>query len=223
MNCPNCNSPIDEKQKICTNCGKEFKRNSKLISIMVVVVVIIAIVLSFILLVNNGKKDEIVTTSYLTMATEVLNNTTTVPEDNTYNNETTQSFVTESKYLVDDAGLFTDEEKSELIKQLDDIRETHFFDVVIHTTNSFDGKSAMEYADDYYDYNGYGYGKNHDGCILVINTESRDWWLSTCGYGITALTDSRIDSLGNNFAPKLTNGDYYASMVTFLNQVESYL
>lgn len=47
----------------------------------------------------------------------------------------------------------------------------------------------MEYTDDYYDSNGYGYGKNHDGCVLVINMKSRDWWLSTL------LTDSRTESL----------------------------
>lgn len=48
-------------------------------------------------------------------------------------------------------------------------------------------------------------------------------WKSTCGYGITALTNSRIDSLSNKFTPKLINGDYYASMAIFLDEVENYL
>ena len=30
----------------------------------------------------------------------------------------------------------------------------------------FDGKTAQAYADDYYDYNGYGYGENDDGILL---------------------------------------------------------
>ena len=223
MNCPNCNTQIDKGQKVCPNCGKEIKHGSKLIAIVVAFIVVVAIVLSIVLLLQNGKKDEITTTSFLSTTTEASNETTTVPEDNTFENDTTQANGIESRYLVDDIGLFTDEEKSELIKRLDTIRENHNFDIVIHTTNTFNGKSAMEYADDYYDYNGYGYGENHDGCILVINMDSRDWWLSTCGYGIEALTDARIENIGNTFAPELTNGNYYTAMTVFLDKVESYL
>ena len=226
MKCKNCNTDIKKGQKFCPKCGSEIKnKNSLLLVAAVIILLVVAVTLTFVFTksrTNSSKESPLSTT----VATETENKTTT-QESTTSTTEkvetTAEVYHTESKYLVDDASLFTDKEKNDLIKKLDSIRNEQHFDIVIHTTNTFNGKSAMEYADDYYDYNGYGYGENHDGCILVINMDSRDWWLSTCGYGITALTDNRIDDLGNNFAPMLTSGDYYDSMMIFLNQVESYL
>lgn len=45
-------------------------------------------------------------------------------------------------------------------------------------------------ADDFYDYNGYGYGEEGDGIIFLISMEERKWQISTCGFGITAFTDA---------------------------------
>ncbi len=127
------------------------------------------------------------------------------------------------RLLTDDADLFVDEERDKLILLLHSIKEEYSFEVVIHTTNTYNGQSSMQYADDYYDNNGYGCGENHDGCILVINMEAREWWLSTRGYGITVLNDSRIQKIGECFTPYLTHSEYYKAMIAFLSQVESYL
>ena len=58
--------------------------------------------------------------------------------------------------LVDDADLLTDSEEQELNTELDEISEKQQCDVVVVTKNSLDGKSAQDYADDFFDYNGYG-------------------------------------------------------------------
>ena len=39
--------------------------------------------------------------------------------------------------------------------ELDEISEKQQCDVVVVTENSLDGKSAQDYADDFFDYNGY--------------------------------------------------------------------
>lgn len=59
-------------------------------------------------------------------------------------------------YVVDDAGLLTDSEENSLNETLKEISNRQNCQVVVVTTNSLDGKSAEAYADDYYDYNGYG-------------------------------------------------------------------
>ena len=64
--------------------------------------------------------------------------------------------------LVDDANLLTSEEQSDLEQKLDTISEELQFEVVIVTTNTLGGKTPTAYAQDYYDYNNYGYGSNHD-------------------------------------------------------------
>ena len=117
--------------------------------------------------------------------------------------------------LTDEADLLTDAEEEELLAKLDEISERQQCDVVVATVNSLGGKSAMEYADDFYDYNGFGYGENHDGIILLISMENRDWWMSTCGYGITAFTDSKQESMYDEFLPLLSDGDYAASFTKY--------
>lgn len=110
--------------------------------------------------------------------------------------------------LVDNADLLTTSEETALLEQLDEISESQQADVVIVTTNTLDGKTPMEYADDFFDYNGYGYGVNRDGVLLLVSMEDRDWWISTSGYGITAFTDAGIDYIGDQFVGYLSDGEY---------------
>lgn len=77
--------------------------------------------------------------------------------------------------LVDDAGLLTAEESTALLEKLEEISQRQQNEVAIVTVNSLDGKTAQAYADDYYDYNGYGYGENDDGILLLISMGERKW------------------------------------------------
>ena len=60
--------------------------------------------------------------------------------------------------VVDNANLLTASEEQELEKYLDSISEDLKFDIAVVTTDTINGKTPMAYADDFYDYNGYGYG-----------------------------------------------------------------
>ena len=62
--------------------------------------------------------------------------------------------------LVDDAGLLDYDEFNDLTSRLDRISENQQIDVVIVTVDSTGNRSLEEYADDYFDYNGYGYGED---------------------------------------------------------------
>ncbi len=115
--------------------------------------------------------------------------------------------------LVDDADLLTDSEESTLLGKLDQISETHQCDVVVVTTNSLEGKGSTQYADDFFDYNGYGMGAGYDGILLLVSMEERDWAMSTHGFGITAFTDAGLEYLENQFLSDLSNG-YYADSFT---------
>ena len=126
--------------------------------------------------------------------------------------------------LVDVADLLSDEEEQLLTQKLDEVSERQQFDVVIVTTNTLSGKSPMAYADDYYDYNGYGFGADKDGALLLISMEDRDWWISTTGYGITALTDFGIEKLGERMIDNgLSDGDYYEAFKTFVSDCDSFV
>jgi uncharacterized protein len=81
----------------------------------------------------------------------------------------------------------------------------------------------MEYADNFFDYNGYGQGSTRDGLVLLISMEERDWWISTCGYAITAFTDAGIDYIGEKVTSYLTDGDYAAAFEEFAVQCDIFV
>ncbi len=125
--------------------------------------------------------------------------------------------------LVDGADILTDSEEAKLLSKLDETSEEIQFDIVVATTNGLGGDYIRDVADDYYDYNGFGYGYSADGCILLIDMDGRDWWISTCGYGITALTDAGIQYIGEQFEGDLSNEDYYDGINTYINLVEDFV
>lgn len=144
-------------------------------------------------------------------------------KDETTTETTTASSETSIKLLSDDAGLFSKSEETLLNERLAQIREEYSFDIAIHTTNSFDGKSAKEYADDYYDENGYGYGVSKDGCVLVINEKEGEWYLSTGGNGATLINDERLEHIKDAVQPERKDKQYYDAVSTFLNYTLKYL
>lgn len=126
--------------------------------------------------------------------------------------------------VVDYADLLTDEHEAALEKRLNDISESHNFDIVVATTDDAGGKTAMEYADDLFDYGGYGMGDNGiDGVLLLIDMDNRDIWISTKGRGIDLFSDSDIQSVIDTFYDYVKNADYYNACDTFISSVAEYL
>lgn len=111
-------------------------------------------------------------------------------------------------YVVDNADLLTHTEENELSEKLQDISDELQFDVVVVTTNSTGSKTATEYADDYFDYNGYGRGSNNDGALFLVDMGDRKWAISTSGYGIEAIVDSALNDMEEEIVPYLKSGDY---------------
>ena len=121
--------------------------------------------------------------------------------------------------LVDDAGLLTPSEKNEVLSLLNEISERQEMDIVVVTVDSLGGKSPRAYADDYYDYHGYG----EDGVLLLIAMDSRDYYISTSGYGITALSDAEIDYISDRFVSDLGKGSYASAFTTFAELCDDYI
>lgn len=124
--------------------------------------------------------------------------------------------------IVDQAGLLTDDAVSTLNEKAQNLADTYGMDVVILTVDSLDGKSSMEYADDYYDDNGYGIGENHSGVLFLIAMEDRDWYMSTCGDAIYALTDYGIEAVFSEIAYYLSIDDFDTAFDVYLNTLPNY-
>ena len=125
--------------------------------------------------------------------------------------------------LADTAGLLTASEQSELLCKLDEISERQQVDIVVVTTNSQNGKTPRAYADAFYDENGYGFGPEKDGVLLLISTEGGDWYLSTCGYGTQAVTDDGIEYISNQFLPALSDGNYASAFERYAELCDTFI
>ncbi|MGN0372759.1 MAG: TPM domain-containing protein [Enterocloster sp.] len=125
--------------------------------------------------------------------------------------------------LVDGADLLSEKEEGELLAKLDEISERQQLDVVVVTAESTGGQEPMAYADDFYDYSGYGYGNDRDGVLLLVSMEERDWWISTCGYGITAFTDSGISYMSKRFLSLLSDGKYEKAFTKYAELCDDFI
>ncbi len=123
--------------------------------------------------------------------------------------------------LIDGAGLLSDDEETAVLASLDEISERQQLDIVIVTTNSTDGRGVQAYADDYFDYNGYGFGADRDGILLLIDMGERMWAMSTSGYGMTAFNDAGLAYLENCFLSDLSAGNYDDAFLSYAGQCDA--
>ena len=117
--------------------------------------------------------------------------------------------------VYDQEGLF-DEFDTEIINgKLAELNRIYSVDVAVVTTFSLDGKTAEEYADDFYDENDIGQGENKDGILLLISENERVWAISTSGSCIDVFTDDDLDYIAGNLLPYLSDEDWSGAAISF--------
>ena len=125
--------------------------------------------------------------------------------------------------LIDAADLLSNSEEEALLAELDAISERQRADIVVVTADSLEGKTPMEYADDFYDDHGYGFGTESDGILFLVSMEERDWHISTAGYAITAFTDEGLGYISEKCVSSLSAGDYALAFMTFAGLCDDFL
>lgn len=124
--------------------------------------------------------------------------------------------------IIDNADLLTHEEEADLESYAASIRDTYDMDVVILTVDSLGGKSARTYAEDYYDSHGYGVGASGDGVLLLIAMDTREWYISTCGSCIHAISDYDVYDLFDVMSGDLSGGRYFEAFSSYLGALPGY-
>lgn len=125
-------------------------------------------------------------------------------------------FAANSIYVIDDADLLTAYERNQLQNKLKQISDEVGADIVVLTVNGTGGKYIRDYADDYYDYNGY----REDGVILVVDMIAEEYWISTSG---SAIGDVSVSQLEDAFLSDLSKGDYYSAFCAYADACEDAL
>lgn len=113
--------------------------------------------------------------------------------------------------VVDRADIFTDDEEAQMEARLAQLRPLLQKDLVVFTEMSAYGLSHEAFADDFFDYNGYGWGEDFEGACLMVcmDPADRGWWCSCSGpvtMGLyTEAAANRIDDLLYEY---MRDGDY---------------
>lgn len=95
-------------------------------------------------------------------------------------------------------------------------------DVVILTTCLNNGKSMVDFADDYYDENDYGIDLRKSGLILVLSLQDNEWYISTSGAAIDTFSDWGIEYLGKVMKPSLVDRNFYQAFEDFVSYTEKF-
>ena len=125
--------------------------------------------------------------------------------------------------LVDEGDILTDSEEASLLATLERISAEQKCDIVIVVPRSLGYKSATEYADDWYDLNGFGYGSTKDGILLMVCMEERDWATSTAGAAQDWFDDYTLERIESRVVSNLSNGSYYDAFTAFAEGCEQTL
>lgn len=127
-----------------------------------------------------------------------------------------------SPKIVDDADILSASEEATLETMALALSSKYDMDVVILTVETVWPEDITDYADDYFDYNGYGIGSKHSGVLLLLDIEEREWAISTCGNAIDALTDYGQEQLMDEVLDYLGNDAYFDGFRVYLDQLDDY-
>jgi len=127
--------------------------------------------------------------------------------------------------IIDHAGLLSPVKKKNLNELALSTSGKFNFDLVFLTEKSIGNAEPKKYAIDYFNNNGYGSGKNHDGCIFLEVLDRRVYWFCTSGRGNKLYDSPAFNSskLYEETSKILGEGDSDAAFRNFLTHWENVL
>lgn len=138
--------------------------------------------------------------------------------------EPRQPVTNEEEYvLYDEADLLTDSEETALTEKLLEASHKYNAQLVVITISSMDGGDIDEFVEYCYDSMGFGYGKNHDGILLLVSMDPREFRILSNGLAGDAISESAIDTMTSAITPDLSDGDYADAFDIFVDKCVYYI
>ncbi|MCL2301166.1 MAG: TPM domain-containing protein [Firmicutes bacterium] len=132
--------------------------------------------------------------------------------------------------VVDGAGLLTREEAESLEAYARELIGQYSMDLVIVTRRGLGGKAPDDYANDFFDYEGYGWREEEtedittgSGMLLLVDMLERDIMGASKGVGEAVFNGEVQERILTAVKPSLGNADYYAAFKRFLDEAGDYL
>ena len=123
----------------------------------------------------------------------------------------------------DEADLLTSREETQLSEKLSKISNEYGAEIVIMTLESSGGRDIDELVNSVYDTMGFGYGAEHNGILLLICMDIREYRILSNGFAGAAITGSDINYIGDVMVPDLSAGNYAVAFDLFADECAYYL
>lgn len=126
-------------------------------------------------------------------------------------------------FLYDEANLLTDAEAAVLAQKLETVSRSYNAQLVVATIDSMNGGDVDTFVDYLYDTMGFGYGETHDGVLLLVCMNPREYRILSNGYAGVAIDPGSIDMICDVIVASLSNGEYADAFTIFADECAYYL
>ena len=121
--------------------------------------------------------------------------------------------------LYDQAELLFNFEQKDILDRLNALSQKHNSNIVILTCDNHSGP-IQDYADDYFDYNGFQADYNGNGILFMLSMYDREFAFSTSGNATEAFTDYGLEHLFEEMRSDLSDDDYYGAFKKYIETVD---
>ena len=121
-------------------------------------------------------------------------------------------------YVDDNSGLLTPACIQVLEEECASFRNEYGIELAYLTVDSLGGRSAIDYADDYFEQH-----YDSDGILFLIAWEEREWYISTAGSAVQALSDHDLMAIEEAIIPYLSAGRFDDALFHFQVILPDYL
>lgn len=120
----------------------------------------------------------------------------------------------ENDRIVDNAHVLSDSSIAVLTRDLDSLSSKYNYDIVVYLSNdtSF-GEDIVSEGCEFFDNNGYGYGEDHDGILLIVNYETGYFDIITTGDDVRNKYDGYIEDCFDSIQNYLRDDPYEAIQI----------
>lgn len=132
-------------------------------------------------------------------------------------------------YIFDLSHLFMSDQYRELTEKAQSLADTYQMGVYVLTTDYMNGltnptaNQRTAFAIEFYKKYGLGMGSGHDGILLVIASDSRDYVTIAYGQGSYSFDDAGIEKMEDAVVDRLSDNEWYKAADTYYEQIGSQL
>lgn len=129
--------------------------------------------------------------------------------------------VSRTELVVDNDDVYSDAQEEALENALFELSSKYKCELSIVTVSSFGGMDAEEYAENYYDNNGYGYGSDATGVLLLLSVTKREYYICLTGEAAKIFDRDNFSTLDDAVYFKARENDFYGVANAFISTSES--